>query len=223
MTNAVDEAITSRRSIRAFLPEAVPVATVEHILRVASRAPSGSNIQPWRVRVLLGDALASMTSDLVAAHGSGRKEAPEYDYYPAQWRSPYIERRRRTGWGLFALAGIEKGDRERAARQHRLNYSFFGAPVGMIFTIDRDMGRGSLVDCGMFLQNIMVAARGRGLDTCPQAALINYPDIVRAHLGIPGSELIVCGMALGHADPAAPTNGLRTEREDLAAFVTIYQ
>lgn len=221
--NPVDQAITSRRSIRAFLPEPVPLAMVEHILRVASRAPSGSNIQPWRVHVLLGAALAAMSKDLVAAHEGGRKETPEYDYYPTQWRSPYVERRREIGWGLYALARVARGDREGAARQRGLNYRFFGAPVGMIFTIDKDMGRGSWLDFGMFLQTIMVAARGHGLDTCPQAALMNFPDIVRAHLAIPDAEMIVCGMALGHADAEAPTNGLRTRREDLAVFVTVHQ
>lgn len=219
----VDRAIVSRRSIRAFLPTPVPLRIVEEILRVASRAPSGSNIQPWRARVLLGVTLAAVTKSLLAAHENGEEEAREYDYYPSEWRSPYIERRRKTGWGLYELAGVQRGDREAAARQRGLNYTFFGAPVGMIFTIDSDMGRGSWLDFGMFLQNIMLAARGRGLDTCPQAAMANYPAIVRRHLAIPDTEMVVCGMALGHADPDAPTNRLMTDREELSTFVTVYE
>lgn len=219
----MDRAIVSRRSVRAFLPTPVPLVTVEQILRVASRAPSGSNIQPWKVRVVLGNTLAAMTKDLLAAHESGEKETPEYEYYPSTWRSPYIERRRKTGWGLYELAGVQRGDRTGAARQRGLNYTFFGAPVGMIFTIDRDMGRGSWLDFGMFLQNIMVAARGRDLDTCPQAAMANFPAVVRRHLAVPDTEVVVCGMALGQADPAAPTNRLVTGREELSTFVTIYE
>ena len=225
MTNeaaAVSRAITTRRSIRAFLPTPVPLATVEQLLRIASRAPSGSNIQPWRVHVLLGEALAGFTHEVTAAFRSGVPETPEYDYYPREWRSPYIERRRKTGWGLYALAGVQKGDKAGADRQRGRNYSFFGAPVGLIFTIDSDLGRGSWLDYGMFLQNIMVAARAHGLDTCPQAAMMNYPAIVRARLGLSDDVTIVCGMALGHADLSEPTGALDTEREDLPAFVTVH-
>ncbi len=220
---AVDRAITSRRSVRAFLADPVPLQTVEHLLRVASRAPSGSNIQPWRVHVLLGAALAALTRELLAMHEAGEPEAREYDYYPKSWRSPYLDRRRKAGWGLYALAGVAKGDRAAAARQRGLNYAFFGAPVGLIFTIDRDLEKGSWLDFGMFLQSIMVAARGHGLDTCPQAALANYPAVVRRQLGIPAEEMVVCGMALGRADPAAPPNTLVTEREALSSFVTVHR
>lgn len=219
----MERAITSRRSIRAFLPEPVPRATVEHLLRVASRAPSGSNIQPWRVHVLLGAALAGLTNDLLALHEAGEPTRREYDYYPTKWRSPYIERRRKTGWGLYALAGIERGDHVAGDRQRGLNYRFFGAPVGLIFAIDRDLKRGSWLDFGMFLQNIMVAARGRGLDTCPQAALANFPAVTRRHLGISIDQMIVCGMALGRADLNAPTNTFVTEREELSTFVTVHE
>jgi len=220
---AVDQAITGRRSIRAFLPTPVPLEMVEHLLSVAGRAPSGSNIQPWRAHVLLGAPLAALTRDMVAAFEAGEREKGEYDYYPNEWRSPYIERRRATGWGLYALAGVERGDRAGAARQRGLNYTFFGAPVGLVFTIDNDLGRGSWLDFGMFLQSIMVAARGHSLDTCPQAAIGNFPPVVRRHLGIPDTQMLVCGMALGFADPAAATNTLVTEREPLSAFVTVHQ
>ncbi|MGI4939022.1 MAG: nitroreductase [Janthinobacterium lividum] len=219
---AVDVAITTRHSIRAFQRTPVPLPMVEHLLRVAARAPSGSNIQPWRVHVLLGDALARFTGAMTSAFEAGEPEAPEYDYYPQHWRSPYIERRRETGLGLYALAGVEKGDRAGAARQRGRNYTFFGAPVGLIFTIDKDMGRGSWLDFGMLLQSIMVAARGHGLDTCPQAAMMNYPAVVRSHLAIGDDVTIVCGMALGHADLSDPTCLFQTRREALSVFVTVH-
>ena len=222
-SNPVDAAIIGRRSIRAFLPDPVPLEVVQHLLSVAARAPSGSNIQPWRVHVLTGEPLAVLGRDLLAAFEAGEPEAPEYQYYPRTWRSPYIERRRATGWGLYELAGIAKGDREGAARQRGLNYTFFGAPVGLMFTIDADLEQGSWLDYGMFLQSLMVAARGHGLDTCPQAALNNYPAIVRRHLAIPDDQRLVCGMALGVADPAAPTNTLETTREPLDEFVTVHR
>ena len=219
---AVDHAINSRRSVRAFRNDPVLLETVQHLLQVASRAPSGSNIQPWRVHVVMGTSLAALTSDLLAMHEAGEPEAREYDYYPTEWRSPYLDRRRKAGWGLYALAGVARGDRQGAARQRGLNYTFFGAPVGLVFTIDRDLEKGSWLDYGMFLQNIMIAARGHGLGTCPQASTANYPAVVRRHLGIPDSEMLVCGMALGYADPAAPTNTLETEREALSSFITIH-
>jgi nitroreductase len=192
------------------------------LLEVASRAPSGSNIQPWKAHVVTGAALKRLTDALSAAHLDGAPEAREYEYYPVNWRSPYLERRRKVGWQLYDLTGVGRGDREAALRQRGKNYVFFGAPVGLLFAIDRDMEQGSWLDFGMFLQNIMVAARGHGLDTCPQAAIANYPDIVRRQLGIPHSEMIVCGMALGHADPAEPANTLVSEREPVDAFTTFH-
>ena len=222
LRRAVDHAIASRRSIRGFLGTPVDTATVIHLLEVASRAPSGSNIQPWKVHVLTGAALRRLTDELTAAHFSGAAEAREYEYYPVTWRSPYLERRRKLGWQLYALSGVVKGDREGAHNQRGKNYVFFGAPVGLLFTIDRDLERGSWLDYGMFLQNIMVAARGHGLDTCPQAAIANYPEIVRRQLGLQDAEMVVCGMALGVADPSEPANALLSEREPVAGFTTFH-
>lgn len=218
----VDHAITSRRSIRGFLPRPVEQSRIKHILEVASRAPSGSNIQPWKVHVLTGAALARVTSALREAHETGAPSDREYEYYPLAWRSPYLERRRKLGWQLYSLTGVARGDREAGMRQLGRNYIFFGAPVGLIFTIDSDLEKGSWLDYGMFLQNIMVAARGHGLDTCPQAAIANYPAILRRELGIPGSETVVCGMALGWADPAEPANRLQSEREPVEAFARFH-
>ncbi|GJD51478.1 Chloronitrobenzene nitroreductase [Methylobacterium crusticola] len=219
---AVDEAITSRRSIRGFLDVPVPDATVRDLLALASRAPSGSNIQPWKAHAVTGAALRRLTDDLAAAHSAGEAEARDYHYYPVNWRSPYLERRRKVGWQLYGLTGVPRGDHAAAARQRGRNFVFFGAPVGLVFTIDRDMELGSWLDYGMFLQTLMIAARGRGLDTCPQAAIASYPGIVRRHLGIPDSEMVVCGMALGVADPAEPANALVSEREPVEAFTRFH-
>ncbi|KMO17006.1 nitroreductase [Methylobacterium platani] len=220
--NAVDEAIASRRSVRGYRPDPVPDATIRELIALAGRAPSGSNIQPWKVHVVTGAALGRLTAALSDAHEGEEPEAREYEYYPVNWRDPYLGRRRTLGWQLYGLAGIAKGDREGAKRQMGRNFTFFGAPVGLVFTIDRDMEQGSWLDYGMFLQTLMIAARGRGLDTCPQAAIASYPGVVRRQLGIPESEMVVCGMALGHADPDEPVNGLRADREPVAAYTVFH-
>lgn len=220
--NAVEDAILSRRSIRGFLPDPVAPEVVAHLLDVAARAPSGSNIQPWKVHVLTGSTLERLRCDLTRAFLDDTPERAEYAYYPRLWRSPYIERRRATGWGLYQLAGVARGDIEGAQRQRARNYRFFEAPVGLVFLIDRDLEQGSWLDTGMFLQNLMVAARGRGLDTCPQQAIGNYPDIVARHVAVASDEMIVCGMALGHADPAEPANRLVTDREPHTTFATFH-
>ncbi len=220
-TRAVEEAITSRHSIRAFLPTPVPRETIEAILAVAARAPSGTNTQPWHVAVLTGDALNSLSAKLVAAYDDPlerSRHTEEYAYYPTEWRSPFIDRRRKVGWDLYGLLGIAKTDRERMHAQHRRNYEFFGAPVGFMFTIDRIMRQGSWLDFGMFLQNVMVAARGRGLDTCPQAAFTPFHRLITEAIGIPDDQQLVCGMSLGVRDPAAIENTLVTEREPVASF-----
>ena len=218
---AADAAITSRRSIRAFLPTPVPRQIIEDILKVASRAPSGTNTQPWKVHVLTGQAKASLSAKILAAYDDPAQlalHAEEYDYYPTQWVTPYIERRRKVGWDLYGLLGIGRSDKDRMHAQHGRNYVFFDAPVGMIFTIDRVMQQGSWLDYGMFLQNVMVAARARGLDTCPQAAFTQFHRIITEHLGLAEGEMVVCGMSLGHADPDAPENHLVTEREPVERF-----
>ena len=218
MQPEVEAAIGSRRSIRGFTSQEVPRGTVEKILAVSSRAPSMTNTQPWRVHVLTGGARDRLSAEILAAHEAGDERTIEYDYYPKTWKSPYIDRRRQIGWALYGLLGIGKGDREATAKQAGRNYGFFGAPVGMIFTIDRELGLGSWLDIGMFLENIMVAARGCGLDTCAQAAFANYHGIIRRHLPIPDNELVVCGMALGHSDLAEPANQLVSPREPVESF-----
>ena len=220
-TAAVDAAITSRRSLRAFRPTPVPRETLEAILQVASRAASGTNTQPWKVHVLTGSAKAALSRDIRAAYDDPVARAShteEYAYYPTQWQSPYIDRRRKIGWDLYTLLGIAKTDKAAMHEQHARNYAFFDAPVGLMFTIDRVMQQGSWLDYGMFLQSLMVAARGRGLDTCPQAAFLQFHRIIARHLGLGDDEMLVCGMSLGHADPDAVANRLVTEREPVSAF-----
>lgn len=220
-TAAVDAAITSRRSLRAFLPTAVPRETIEQIIAVASRAPSGTNTQPWKVYVLTGAAKEALSTKIAAAYDDPAERArhvEEYAYYPTEWKSPFIDRRRKIGWDLYGLLGLERSDKAGMHTQHGRNYGFFGAPVGLIFAIDRSLRQGSWLDYGMFLQNVMVAARGRGLDTCPQAAFAQFHRIIEAHVGMLPEEQVVCGMSLGHADPDAAENTLVTERAPATEF-----
>ncbi len=221
----VDAVLRLRRSIRAFLPTPVAREQIEAILAVAARAPSGTNTQPWRVHVLTGLSRQTLSARILAAFNDpaqAAEHAEEYAYYPSEWVSPYIDRRRKVGFDLYRLLEIAKGDKARMHAQHGRNFDFFGAPVGLIFTIDRVMQQGSWLDYGMFLQSIMIAARARGLDTCAQAAFTPYHRLIAAHLHLPANEQVVCGMALGHADLAAPENQLVTERAALSEFVQFY-
>ena len=217
----VDAAITSRRSIRAFLPTEVAREDIEKILEVASRAPSGTNTQPWKVVVVTGQAKQRLSDAITAAYADpalATQHTEEYAYYPREWISPYIDRRRKVGWDLYALLGLTRDNKAGMAAQHARNYRFFDAPVGLLFTIDRVMDQGSWLDYGMFLENIMIAARGRGLDTCPQAAFTQFHRIIEEQLGLPANEMVVCGMALGFADSSKIENSLITEREPVSGF-----
>ncbi|MFN4273721.1 MAG: nitroreductase [Aliihoeflea sp.] len=217
----VDEAITSRRSVRAFLPTPVDEDLIRDILAVAARAPSGTNMQPWKVYVVTGQT-KELVSEAILNSGIRAEKADwdEYKYYPDHFFEPYLSRRRAVGFELYGLLGIGRRDVERMRAQHDRNFVFFDAPVGMIFTIDRRLELGSWIDHGMFLQSIMIAARGRGLHTCPQAAFAPYHRQIRPILQIPDEEMVVCGMALGYEDVSKPENQLRTEREPVEAFAT---
>jgi nitroreductase len=218
---AVGEAIATRRSVRGFKPDPVSQETVEAILALAARAPSGSNIQPWHVYVCAGEK----RDEVVRAVSHAFETEPEkhdepYRYYPMEWREPYIGRRRATGWGLYGAVGVEKGDKAGMHAQRAKNYTFFGAPVGLFFAMDKDMERGSWLDIGTFIQTVMIAARGFDLDTCAQQAWSHYWKVVHPIMGIPDNQILVSGMALGHIDEAEKANTFWTEREPVAKFAT---
>ena len=175
--------------------------------------------------VLTGASRDALVAKVCAAHDAlaadpslAGQYREEYDYYPSKWVSPYIDRRRENGWSLYGLLGIGKGDKEKMHAQHQRNFRFFDAPVGLMFTIDRVMGRGSLMDYGMFLQNIMLSARARGLHTCPQAAWNGFAKIILPHIGAGPDEMMVCGMSLGYADESAVVNTFQTTRVSAAEF-----
>ena len=224
---SVDAAILSRFSARAYLDKPVGRVLLEGLLDVARRAASGTNTQPWKVYVLTGAVKDSLVQKVCTAHDAIRANpelatdyAEAYDYYPEKWVSPYIDRRRACGFGLYGVLGIGKGDKDKMHLQHQQNFKFFGAPVGLMFTIDKVMGRGSLLDYGMFIQSIMVAARARGLHTCPQAAWNGFSKIILPHIGAGENEMIVCGLSLGYADEEALVNTFMTERETTQSFTT---
>ena len=224
--NEIDAVLKSRRSIRAFLPTPVARDEIEAILEAASRAPSGTNTQPWKVYVVTGDALERLSQALLAAYDDPQRDSlyqEDYRYYPRQWVSPYIDRRRKIGWDLYGLLGIAKGDKDKMHAQHARNYAFFGAPVGLFFTIDRILERGSWLDYGMFLEAVMISARGRGLDTCPQAAFVPFHRVIASHFGLPDEEQLVCGMSLGWADQEALVNQLTTGREPVERFAKFFE
>lgn len=214
------EALASRRSVRAFLPTPVPRTTVERILALAARAPSGTNMQPWAVQVVAGGAKDALCDAVLAAFDAKDPGDAEWQYYPAPFFEPYLSRRRKIGRDLYGLLGIARGEAAKMHAQHARNYRFFGAPVGMIVTIHRDLKIGSWLDLGIFLGGICTAARGEGLHSCLQAAWAPYHRIIRDHLPIPPEHTVVCGVALGQEDMAAAENALRTDRAPVGDFAT---
>lgn len=220
-TEAVEHAIESRHSVRAFLPTPVERALVERILRVASRAPSGTNTQPWCVHVVMGQARQRLSERILAAFNDPvqrEQHQEEYAYYPLQWVSPYIERRRKIGWDMYGLLGIGREDRQRMHEQMARNYRFFDAPVGLFFVVDRLIERGGWFDYGMFVQSVMIAARAHGLHTCPQQAFARFHRLIGEELELPATQMLICGMAMGYEDTTAAVNRLLTEREPVSSF-----
>ncbi|WP_035457248.1 nitroreductase [Bartonella bovis] len=213
------QSILSRKSIRAFTNKPVEQETIKKILKLAARAPSGANLQPWQVIVMTGDMLKKIGEELSRLVLSGVKGEREYHYYPRQWREPYLSRRRKVGLDLYKSLGIQKDEQEKMLHQHARNFSFFNAPVGLLFTMDQDMEIGSWLDLGMFMQTIMLVARGFGLDTCPQAAFADYHQQICTFLSVPSERRLICGMALGYRDVNAPENNFETEREPIENFV----
>ena len=217
---AVEKAIASRRAVRAFLPDPVDPALVRRLIELAAQAPSGTNMQPWRLRVLGPRTRAKLETALVAALDDPSPREEEYRYYPVAFREPYLSRRRKVGWDLYGLLGVAKGHYAGMRRQTEANLRFFGAPVALMLTVDRDLEIGSWLDLGAFIQTLLIAAQGHGLDSCPQAIFARFHGIVRRELSIPQSEVVVCGIALGKADPDAPANRLVPEREPVESFTS---
>ena len=217
------EAMRRRASTRAFLDRPVARATIEAMLEAARWAPSGVDSQPWRVAVVTGDTKRRITEQLLVERVAGKPERPDYRYYPERWDEPYKSRRVACGLALYKALGIGRDDADRRLKAWNNNYSFFGAPAGLFFFVDRRMAQGSWVDMGMFIENVMLAALAFDLATCPQAALAEYPDIVRRLLNVPDSFALISGMALGYPDAAAPVNNYRTAREPVANFTTWHE
>ncbi len=219
----VDNAIESRKSVRRFLPDAVSKETVEHILNLASRAPSGANMQPWRVHVVANDIRDALCADIyrTAEQPEGEYRA-EFDYYPSEWFEPYLGRRRRMGFSLYEKAGIRKDDEEGRQRQLLRNFLFFDAPVSILVSMDRRLGVGGYLAIGAFIQNVTLAARGQGLHTCVQNSIADFHEVVRRHVPIDAGDVVICGIALGREDTTAGENALRTERAGVGEFAVFH-
>jgi nitroreductase len=219
----VSDAVVSRRSMRAFKTKPVPRADLEWIVTTASRAASNGNLQPWKLYITMGKARERLSAAILAAIDAGEPDTREYDVYPKAFGAEYDRRRKSVGKQLYTLLGVPKGDEAGMARQFRKNYAFFGAPVGMILCVDRAMGDGQWIDCGIFLDHLMLLAREKGLHTCPQAAFGRYQRVVRRELGIPDEQVVICGLAMGYADEADVPNNLYTERAPIGDFTRWYE
>jgi nitroreductase len=213
----VTQAVDARISVRAFKPDPVPGALVREILEAAARAPSGGNLQPWRVHALAGAPLAELKA-LAGAKLAAGLETPEYDVYPPDLWDPFRTRRFVCGEDLYATIDIPREDRGRRLGQLAKNIDFFGAPVGLFFTLDRKLGPPQWSDVGMYMQTVMLLAVERGLDTCAQEFWARLPKTVGDFLGLPDDQMLFSGMALGWRDPDAAINTLRTRREAFADF-----
>ncbi|WP_083269478.1 nitroreductase [Bosea vaviloviae] len=220
--SAVVEAVVNRRSVRRFLSTPVSPAVVRAILSGASRAPSGTNFQPWHVHVVTGTARERLSRAVLAAAEAGDR-SDEYAYAPSPVMEPYLSRRRQVGYELYKLHGIERSDYANRKRVMLQNFEFFGAPVGLFFTMEKYLLHGSWLDCGMFMQNVMVLARAHGLETCPQQAWCEYGQVVHQQLGIPDTHILLSGMALGNSDPEAPENTLVSERVPVDQFAEFHE
>ncbi len=218
----VDQALLTRRSARAFRSDPVPRALVEEILRLASRAPSGTNIQPWKVHVVAGEVRARLEREVMAHRETGPPDQGAEFPRTSKRKEPYVSRMRKLGKDMYGLLGVPKGDQGANWRQWGRNYQFFDAPVGLILTIDKDLDAMSYLDVGTFAMAIMLAAKARGLDTCAQGAWNNYWSVTRRVLGVPDDQYIICGISLGYADQDHPVNTLEAEREPLDSFATFH-
>lgn len=218
----VSDALLQRKSCRAFLDKPVDSVTIQTILDLAAHAPSGTNTQPWQVAVVSGNSKQELQQKLEQEFRAGHKSRMDYQYYPQEWQPPYKDRRRACGLQMYSTLHIAREDKQQQLDQWAKNYRAFDAPVVMFFFLDSIMQAGSFLDYGLFLQSVMLAATEQGLATCPQAALAEYPDIVKHHLGYADDSILLCGMALGYEDKAAPVNSYRTPREASEAFTRFF-
>jgi nitroreductase len=208
----VSEAVERRISVRAFKPDPVPADVVRDILMKAQRAPSGGNLQPWRVHAITGEPLKALIANAQASMAEGR-EAPEYDVYPADLWEPFRTRRYVCGEDLYASISIPREDKPARLRQLANNVKLFGAPVGLFFTLDRKLGYPQWADVGMFMQTVMLLACEAGLDTCAQEFWARFPKTVGDALELPDDHMLFSGMALGYRDETASINSWRTRRD----------
>lgn len=217
------DAITSRKSTRAFLNKSVPKEILEKVLEYARWSPSGGNLQPWQVAVVTGNVKKQLSAALLNSYNAGEEHKPDYLYYPQQWFEPFKTRRFQTGMALYNALDIPRDDKQRRQQQWQANYDFFGAPVGLFFMMDKRLEDGSLIDLGMFMQSVMLAAQAFNLSTCPQVSVVDYPGVVRTQLGLSDNWRMICGMALGYSDVDHPVNNYRTVRESISDFTTWYE
>ncbi len=217
----VRDAVASRYSCRAFLPTPVPEKTVREIIELAARAPSAGNMQPWRVDVIAGAKLEALKDLLRPRMGElPRGEGTEYTIYPPEMNATFRKRRFEVGELLYRSIDVPREDKPARYRQFARNYEFFGAPVGIFFSIDRALGVAQYSDMGGLIQTVMLLARDHGLHACAQQAWASWPKTVSAFLQLPDHMMLYSGMALGYEDPAAPINSWRAPRVPLTDFAS---
>jgi len=220
--NVID-ALQQRKSTRAFLPRPVDKEKIVTILQAARHAPSGTNAQPWQVAVVSGKKKDELTNAMERAFRENGPGDMDYHYYPLEWHEPFNKRRVTCGAQLYSALNIERQDKARRFEQWAANYRAFDAPVVLFFFLDSTMQKGSFLDFGMFIQSVMLAAVEGGLATCAQAALGQYPALVKDFLGYSRETILLCGMALGYEDKEAPANSYRTEREEIEVFARFFE
>jgi len=220
----VKEAFISRRSVRRFLPDPIPKDKIKNILECSAFAPSGHNIQPWHVYVVEGKKKEAITKSILGSieDGSAKNFKQEFDYYPTEWFEPFVSRRRAVGFELYKLLNIGRDDFEARDKQMQENFHFFGAPVGMFITMDRRLATGTFMDVGMFIQSILVGARGEGLHSCGQVAFTKFHTLISDHLNFKENEMLVCGVSIGYEDTNAPENALRVEKLKHTDYTTFF-
>lgn len=219
----ITEALIQRKSTRAFLNKSVEKEKITGILKAARHAPSGTNAQPWLVAVVTGKMKEQLTGAMETAFHEEGIGTMDYQYYPLKWHDPYKKRRVLCGSQLYSALKIERRDRAKRLEQWVANYRAFEAPAILFFFMDAAMQKGSYLDYGMFIQSVMLAAMEEGLATCPQAALGQYPKLIKDALGYSQETILICGMALGYEDKDAPVNNYRTPREEVENFTRFFE